>query len=93
VAKIVSSEGTILGRTKQSIKAPGRLIDKKNVLCVEKTKIGWKEFLIKVDDEALKTMDKLIKWKENVVAREVYFVSDGEMRIRRRGNGVCVVTC
>jgi hypothetical protein len=79
VTKIESSEGAILGRTKQSIKAPRRLIDKKNELCVGKTKIGWKEYLIKVDDEALKTMDKLIKWKENVVAREVYFVSDGEM--------------
>jgi hypothetical protein len=79
VAKIESSEGTILGRTKKTIKAPGRLINKKNVLCAEKTKIGWKEFLIKVDDEALKTMDKLIKWEENVVAREEYFVSDGDM--------------
>jgi regulator of replication initiation timing len=42
------------------------------VLCIEKTKCGWKEFLIQVYDEALKTidMDELIKWKENVVARE-----------------------
>jgi hypothetical protein len=36
------------------------------VLCIEKTKIGWKESVIKVSDEALKTvnMDELIKWKE-----------------------------
>jgi hypothetical protein len=101
VAKIKSSKGTILGRTKQSIKAPERLIDKKNVLCVEKSKIGWKEFLIKVYDVALKTinMDELIKWKENVVAREEYFVSDGEMVVDKdlqvrgsvglRENGSC----
>jgi hypothetical protein len=32
------SGGAALGRSKQTIKAPGRLIDEKNVLCVEKMK-------------------------------------------------------
>jgi hypothetical protein len=90
VAQTESSEGAALGRSKQTIKAPGRLIDEKNVLCIEKTKIGWKEFLIKVYDEALKTinMDELIKWKENVVAREnilCWMLRWQRMRICRRG--------
>jgi hypothetical protein len=58
------------------------------VLCVEKTKIGWKEFLIKVYDEALKTInkDELIKWKEKCDGQgRILCVGWQQTRIHRRG--------